>query len=75
MDRAMALDEAASALRSLTPELAVASSCMYLMIGFMGVPGREMLKAFAGGDLLRRRDMVDIGRAALAQGRQKDLDP
>ena len=75
----MALDEAASALKSLTPELAVASSCMYLMIGVMGVLGREMFETFNvdGEDLFREWDMVDVRRTTvtLARRRQKDLDP
>lgn len=61
IDRAMALDEAASALKSLTPVLAVASSCMYLMIGVVGVLGREIF-GVDDEDLFRKWGMVDARR-------------
>ena len=55
IDRAMALDEAASALLSLARGWNVASSCfMYSAIGDVGVDGGLFVGVDGGGDFFRK---------------------
>ena len=65
---AMALDEAASALESLTLDLAVANSCMCFRMGDVRVLSRGLFEEFVDdGGLFRKSDMVDARRTTPAR--------